>query len=119
MFRRDSFTRFTIPKNELVQKVMETLEDFERVMRGKAWREFKSQIKLVYTVEEASSIVASRAGIVEIPWCGRERCAIELVEKTGASKMLGTPLEIRGLGDAKCPICGDKAKTIARIAKTY
>jgi len=33
--------------------------------------------------------------------------------------MLGTPLEIRGLGDAKCPICGDKAKTIARIAKTY
>jgi prolyl-tRNA synthetase len=119
VFRRDSFTRFTVPKNELVQKVMETLEDTERVMRGKAWREFKSQIKLVYTVEEASSIIASRAGIVEIPWCGRERCAIELVEKTGASKMLGTPLEIRGLGDAKCPICGDKAKTIARIAKTY
>jgi len=119
IFRRDTFTRATAPRRELVARVRETLEDIERSMKERAWKDFRSLIRYVTTVEEAASIIASRAGIVEIPWCGREKCGIELVERTGASKMLGTPLEIPKMGDARCPICGDKARTIARIAKTY
>ncbi|MDT7887875.1 MAG: proline--tRNA ligase [Desulfurococcales archaeon] len=119
IFRRDSFKRSVVSKNELVEKVKETLENIERSIKEKAWRDFKSQVRFVNTLEEATNIIASKAGIVEIPWCGREGCAIELVEKTGASKMLGTPLEIPNLGEARCPICGGKARTIARIAKTY
>jgi len=119
IFRRDSFARTAAPRGELVARVRETLEDIERRMKEKAWREFKSLIRSVNTVEEAASIITSKSGIVEIPWCGGERCAVELVEKTGASKMLGTPLEVQRIDDARCPVCGGRAKTIARIAKTY
>ncbi|MEM2301744.1 MAG: proline--tRNA ligase [Sulfolobales archaeon] len=119
IFRRDTFSRFKAGREELIGVVRETLSDIEKNMKKKALDEFRSYIRQVRTIEEAANIIATRSGIVEIPWCGKERCATEITEKTGASKMLGTPLEVRELGDLRCPICGEKAVTIARIAKTY
>ncbi len=119
IFRRDTFTRTKATRGELTRVVKETLEDVEKSMRKKAWEEFRTYIRQARTIDEAADIISSRSGIVEIPWCGREKCAAEIIEKTGASKMLGTPLEIKDLGDLRCPVCGEKARTIARIAKTY
>ena len=119
IFRRDTLSRIRASRDDVARVVRETLEDIERNLKKRSWDEFRSYIRRVGTIEEAANIISSRAGIVEIPWCGREKCAIEIVERSGASKMLGTPLEIQDLGNIKCPICGERARIVARIAKTY
>lgn len=119
LFRRDTFSRLSVSRDELLPRVREVLESIKNNLRERAWRVFKSNVRRVSSVEDASKIIASRSGIVELPWCGSERCATEMIEKTGASKMLGTPLAREDLGNSRCPVCGREAVTVARLAKTY
>jgi len=67
----------------------------------------------VKTIDEAKE----RKGIIEIPWCGKEDCAME-VENILDGNTLGEPIDDVTC-NSSCPVCGGAAKTWMRFAKTY
>ena len=66
------------------------------------------------TIDEAKK----HKGIVELPWCGNEDCALE-VENILDGNTLGEPIEEKRCKEYSCPICGHPAETWMRYAKTY
>ncbi|MBU1941296.1 MAG: proline--tRNA ligase, partial [Candidatus Thermoplasmatota archaeon] len=56
-------------------------------------------------------------GIIELPWCGIENCALE-IESILEGNTLGEPISKEPC-EASCPICGQSATTWMRYAKSY
>jgi len=118
--RRDTLEKSVIERNELIDKVRETLDDVHKNLYERAREFLESHIKRVDTLEEAKKVFEDRRGVVEIPWCGDENCGLEMEEILDA-KMLGIPhpeekAKIKG---KKCAHCGRDAKFVARFARTY
>jgi len=117
--RRDTLEKTTISIDELEKKLPELLEDIARSLRERAWNWLQSKVKRVETAEEARRVIEEEKGIVELPWCGREECGLQLEESIDAG-VLGSPLErpewVRG---KQCPVCGQPAVTSIRLAKKY
>ena len=67
----------------------------------------------VQTIEEAKDL----KGIIELPWCGTEDCALE-IENILEGNTLGEPIENEKC-KYSCPVCGKPAETWMRYAKTY
>jgi len=118
--RRDTLEKLKVGLDRLEESVARILDDISANIKQRAWEWFKSHIKRVKSIEEARNVLEKERGIVEVPWCGNERCGRRFEEEVDA-RVLGTPIDeepswIRGL---KCPICGKPAVTILRLAKTY
>ncbi len=120
--RRDTLEKFEVERSELVETVLKTLEDVQRVLFERADLLLSSHIKRVETVEEARKVFEDRRGIVELPWCGREECGLNMEEQLDA-KMLGIPypeeMAKEGVKGKVCPVCSEEARFIARFARTY
>ncbi len=58
-----------------------------------------------------------REGIIEVPWCGSERCGLQMEEQTGM-KSLGIPIPEPAC-EGSCPICDGEAAHWLRLAKSY
>ena len=73
---------------------------------------------IITTIAKLTS-ADNKKGIVELPWCGSEDCALE-IENILEGNTLGEPAEIEKLNDnLVCPVCGKPAMTWMRYAKTY
>jgi len=117
--RRDEGKRVEVREEELAERIIELFEDIGRKLAEKAGKEMESRIARTKSLEEARRILAERRGIVEVPWCGSEKCGLEMEELADA-RALGSPLEKPEWVDGeRCPICGGKAVTAMRLAKTY
>ena len=73
----------------------------------------KENINRVNTIEEAKDL----KGIVELPWCGNEDCALE-IENILEGNTLGEPIENNEC-NISCPVCGKPGNTWMRYAKSY
>ncbi len=115
--RRDVKGRIKVERMELPKKLRELSEQMLKDMRSRAWEFMKSRIVETNDLEEAKRLVEERY-VVEVPWCGREECGLKIDEEVG--RVLGMPLdeEVK-VNDERCLICGKKAVTKVRIAKTY
>lgn len=58
----------------------------------------------------------SRAGMLDIAWCGREACEAHVKEQTGATTRNTHPLR---QGDTTCVACGEPATVRAYFAQSY
>ena len=118
--RRDNLQKFAIDREELIDKVRETLDEIMENLYNRAKEFLETHIKRVETIEEAKQVFEDRRGVVEIPWCGEESCGLEMEEILDA-KMLGIPYpdEKAKIEGEKCAHCGREAKYIARFARTY
>ena len=70
-------------------------------------------IHRVETIDQAKNL----KGIIELPWCGKENCALE-IEDILDGNTLGEPI-IKEKINNKCPSCGEPAKKWMRYAKSY
>ncbi|MDP9023961.1 MAG: proline--tRNA ligase [Candidatus Eremiobacteraeota bacterium] len=57
-----------------------------------------------------------RAGMIDIPWCGRAECEAHVKAETSATSRNTRPLKS---GDATCVACGQPAKVRAYFAQSY
>jgi len=116
--RRDLLKRKTVSASDICSEVSSLSAEIEENLRRKAWESFSSKIKRSEKIEADLGDEGGR-GILEVPWCGRDECALKAQELSGL-KALGSPIDpptwIKG---ARCPICGREAKTSLRLAKTY
>ena len=116
--RRDTLEKTEAPLDELPERLQVVFREIEENLARRAWEYLKSRVRRARSVEEAREWVASRRGVVELPWCGRGECALRLEEELEA-RALGTPWPREPAEGERCPVCGRPAVTWMRYAKTY
>ncbi len=119
LVRRDTLEKTQAPIDQVADKVKELFTEIFNSLAQRAWTYLRERILRTSNVEEAKEWIRGRRGIVELPWCGREDCAVHLEDELEA-KALGSPWPLEEApDDAKCPVCGRKAITWMRYAKSY
>ncbi|MCE4625352.1 MAG: proline--tRNA ligase [Desulfurococcales archaeon] len=116
--RRDTLEKRTIPAENVVVEVRRLFDEIYQNLYERAWKYLRERIKRTADLEEAKEWVENRRGVVEVPWCGREECALKLEEELGAEAM-GTPWPFEKAEGEVCPVCGRKAITWMRYSKSY
>ena len=111
--RRDNFEKIQVKENEIKEIIPEILGLISKNLFDKAKKLLDNNIKKFENVEDAKN----KTGIIQLPWCGREDCALKMEEELDV-KTLGTPF-VEEQCSLNCPICGEKAKNWVRLAKTY
>ena len=89
----------------------------DMALKERAWKFLKGRVHRVESLEEGKVAIEKRSGVVEMPWCFSEECGKKVEEELGAS-VLGSPIENVSV-ERPCIVCGNKAKTLIRVAKTY
>ena len=113
LVRRDTGEKKEVQGEKIVEEVKNLFVDISENLTEVAKKLLETNFLRVKDVEDAKG----KRGIVEVPWCGKESCALEM-ETILDMKTLGEPLgEERCEGS--CSVCGEKAKTWVRLAKTY
>ena len=83
---------------------------------AEAW--MNERVYRVNRLGEAKSLLKRKAGIVEVPWCGKDECGHSLEEQVEA-RLLGFPEDTKETVDGKCLVCGEKAVNVVRVALAY
>jgi prolyl-tRNA synthetase len=113
LVRRDNSEKKSISQNYSVNIIKEELERISTVLYNNAKELLDDNMHRVQTIEEAKDL----KGIVELPWCCDENCALE-IENILDGNTLGEPID-KLKCQYPCPNCGKPATTWMRYAKTY
>jgi prolyl-tRNA synthetase len=113
LVRRDTSEKTNIKQDAIEEKIKKELEKISNDLFKKAKKIIGENTHRVQTIEEAKK----HTGIVELPWCGTQNCALE-IENILDGNTLGEPIENNECKNP-CPICGKHGKTWMRYAKTY
>ena len=116
--RRDSLEKQTWKFDEVEMAIQSLSEKIFIDLKTSAKNRLDERIYRVNVVSEAKSLLKRKAGIVEVPWCGKDICGHNLEEQVEA-RLLGIPETKKEKIDGKCVICGKNAKNIVRVALAY
>jgi prolyl-tRNA synthetase len=116
--RRDTLEKQPVKLDEVVSGIQQLAEQMSCDLKAKAQASMKERIFRVNTVSEAKSLLKRKAGIVEVPWCGKDVCGHNLEEQVQA-RLLGTPEDATKVDDGKCVVCGEHASNVVRVALAY
>jgi prolyl-tRNA synthetase len=108
--RRDKH-KSQVPEDTIIKVTKEEMESFDEQLLATAQEFLHANISRSETLDKVPD------NIMEVPWCGKESCGLEMEEKTEL-KTLGTPIPPEPCAGA-CPICGQQATTWVRLANTY
>jgi prolyl-tRNA synthetase len=111
--RRDTSEKKSIPLESSVKKIKSELESIAKNLYDKAKKLIKENSHRAETIEEAKKL----EGIIELPWCGSEDCALE-IENILDGNTLGEPIEDNKCSKS-CPVCDKPGTTWMRYAKSY
>ena len=111
--RRDKSEKKSIPKKEAIKIIKSELDDISKTLFKNAKKILDKNFHRVKRIEDAKSL----KGIIELPWCGNEDCALE-IENILEGNTLGEPIEKTDCKE-NCPVCGKAGKTWMRYAITY
>jgi prolyl-tRNA synthetase len=111
--RRDTKEKTEIQRNELIDKVQETLNAISDNLFKSAKNILENSTLLVNTPDEISDDLS----IVKVGWCQEEDCGLQMEEMT-AMKVLGTPIEKEEFSGG-CFVCGKPTEVMAYLSKTY
>ena len=114
LVRRDTSEKKSLPEEKILELIKKEFTNISNDLMEKAKKLLDSNIHRFKTVEEARDI----GGIVELPWCKNEECALE-IENLLDGNTLGEPIDDAECKGSFCPICGNAASTWMRFAKTY
>lgn len=118
LVRRDTLEKEQVPLEGLRERIPSLMNEIYNSLRDRAWRELRSRVLRTSNLEEARRWIAERRGVVEVPWCGREECAVHLEDELDA-KALGSPWPLERASGEKCPVCGRESITWMRYSKSY
>ena len=111
--RRDNSNKKAVSQDSSIKIIEKELNEISKNLYNNAKKLLDENIHRAQTIEEAKKL----EGIIELPWCGTEACALE-IEDILDGNTLGEPIEdIKCEGS--CPVCRNPAKSWMRYAKTY
>lgn len=115
--RRDTLEKLTLPLDGLSKKLGEILDDVHHTMFQMA-AEFRDKNTYETTsYDRIKNITKESPGFIKTMWCGSPKCEEKLKLDTGLT-IRCIPFKQENLGDI-CPICGEKAKKMVYIARSY
>ena len=104
--------------DDVVSAVETFAKEIASDLRTNAVAWMKERIYRINNLDEAKTILEKRMGIVEVPWCGKDKCGHSLEEAVEA-RLLGFPEDTKEKVDGKCLICGESANNVVRVALAY
>lgn len=110
---RDTGDKKFVKKQDIEKQIFENFDEISKRLYEKANQLLKDNMHRVETVEQAENL----KGVIELPWCGEEDCAME-IENILDGNTLGEPIDDKKC-DKPCPVCGETGVTWMRYAKTY
>ena len=116
--RRDTLKKKTWKMDDVVSAMQTFVEEIGVDLKAKAEAWMKERVYRVNSLGEAKTLLKRKAGIVEVPWCGKDECGHSLEEAVEA-RLLGFPEDITEKVDDKCVVCGEPAKNVVRVAQAY
>ncbi|KGK98792.1 prolyl-tRNA synthetase [Methanococcoides methylutens] len=116
LVRRDTGEKEQVPLSSIANEVIERFAVIQFSLLENAKENLKARIFDCNTIEEIKEKVSE--GIAHVPWCGEEKCGLELDEEVGAG-ILGIPTDQDEEGNYKCPMCGKDTSIRVYVAKTY
>jgi prolyl-tRNA synthetase len=116
--RRDTLKKQTWKMDNVTAAVQTFTEEMTHDLKANAEAWMNERIYRVDSLSEAKRLLAKRAGIVEVPWCGKDECGHSLEEKFEA-RLLGFPEDSKKKIDGKCLVCRERAVNVVRVALAY
>ena len=112
----DPHQKQSVPVGELAQALRALLDQIQISLYEQAKAFLESHTFRVGDRDEFYEKCRTRAGMIDIPWCGREQCEQHVKEETGATTRNTYPLA----GEAvRCVACGEPAVVRAYFAQSY
>ena len=108
--------KVSVPFDELGTRLRELLDQVHISLFEQAKAFLESHTFAVSDRDEFFEKCRSRAGMIDIPWCGRAECEASVKAQTGATTRNTRPLQKAG---AACVACGEPAKVNAYFAQSY
>jgi prolyl-tRNA synthetase len=116
--RRDTLKKQPINMDDVVSGIEQLADQICCDLKTAATEGMKEHIFRVNTVSEAKTLLKRKAGIVEVPWCGKDVCGHGLEDSVEA-RLLGIPEDTTEKIDGKCVVCGEPAVNVVRVALAY
>jgi prolyl-tRNA synthetase len=117
--RRDTLEKSPVKLEVIDTEVPKMLELIQQNLFHRATEFLRENTHRTDSYAELKSIIATRGGVVQAPWCGSEDCETKVKEETGA-KIVNLPLDQQeGAPIGNCIYCGRPGKVIANFAKSY
>jgi prolyl-tRNA synthetase len=117
MVRRDTFEKITVDESKLLESVTEMFREIFENLKSRSRNTLAKLVSDANSIDELRHYMEERR-IVRVNWCGDQSCAFNLKD-TVAGEIRGTRWDIDEKPRDKCILCGDEAKYIAYVSRTY
>ncbi len=114
-----------VPLVDLKKAIESSLERFDKKIESNAKKYFKDRVRETNKLQTLIQILKDHKGFVKVPFCSvnkeGENCADILKTKTEGGYVCGTlyPKEEKVKGKLNCLVCGEEAKHLVYVAKSY
>jgi prolyl-tRNA synthetase len=118
LVRRDTLKKQPWKMEDVVSGLETFVDEIALDLKANAAVRMRERVFRVNHLGEAKSLLKRKAGIVEVPWCGKDECGHSL-EETVEARLLGFPEDTTKKVDGQCLICGEPAVNVVRVALAY
>jgi len=121
VFRRDLNKKEIISEKSLTGYIKKVADECGKNLREQADKLFEGKIKNVKNLEEMKKVIKD-GGIARCGFCSvgkdGEKCA-GVIEKEIGAEVRGTRLDEKEKPNGECVVCGEEAKEIVYVARSY
>jgi len=115
--RRDTLERSKVKFDDVVKAVQSLFDEIYRSLRERSWRRLESEVAEADSLEQLRNRIEERK-IVKVNWCGDPDCAFRIKDEV-AGEVRGTLWNRREEPKGPCIVCGDAAKEVAYVSRTF
>lgn len=109
--------RTTVAREALARTLPEILDAVQASLYADAAAFLRNHTPCAHDRDAFLAMCRERAGMIDIPWCGRPSCEAHVKAETGATTRNLRPLAERA--GSRCVACGEPAKVSAYFAQSY
>ncbi len=109
--------KFAVPLGEVAARLRPLLDDIQANLFTQAQAFLHGHTLAPAERRQFFELCETRAGMIDIPWCGTAACEAVVKDRTGAATRNTRPLA--GDATATCVACGEPAEVRAYFAQSY
>ncbi len=117
LVRRDTFEKTVVDEAKLVDRVRELFDAIFTSLRDRDRAKLESLVVDAYDMDQLRAYMESRM-IVRVNWCGDPDCAFNIKDMV-SGEVRGTRWDPEERPTGGCIVCGDQAKYVAYVSRTY
>lgn len=115
--QRHTLQRTKIPTEDLAKEIDRALDNVEQELLERGETQLKEKIGFAADFNEVSLAVKEGKNILQVSFCGKEKCKDLIEEKTGM-EIIGLCIE-QNTNRHGCLVCSEETEDLAYLAKTY